>query len=95
MSDVIKYDTMIQANCTVEGTSTVNQKGGYLRVNIKIPITAGDPAGAEHLAGKLTTHLGNVARLTLEFSSMKAGQRGGDGEEGEDPAQMTLDELED
>jgi hypothetical protein len=93
MSDVIQYDKSVQANCTVEGISGINQKGAYVKVMIKIPLTADNPEASKEMAGELMNHLGNVARVTLEFSSMKAGSRGGVRPD-EDPSQLTLADTE-
>lgn len=93
MSDIINYDKVVQANCTVEGISGINQKGAYVKVMIKIPLTADNPEASKDMAGELMNHLGNVARVTLEFSSMKAGAKARASAD-EDPEQMTLPDLE-
>lgn len=72
MSEVITYDKTIQADCTVEAVAGINQKGGYVKVMLKIPLVIGNPVASKEMSGELMNHLGNIARVTLEFSSSKA-----------------------
>ena len=70
-SEIIEYGQEVEFDCTLMGLSAIEQKGGYLAVKIKIPISTGDAAGAATLAGIFTTHLGNIAKGRLKFSSVK------------------------
>lgn len=74
MSEILTYGSKLVTDAQVTKMGTFTSKGGGLMVQVQLPLDSG-------LAGVIATHLGNIARLTLEFSSVKpeTGRRGGDG----------------
>lgn len=88
-TSVVEYSEELTAQGTVEKFGAVNQKGGYLSVGIKIPITGNDSAGAKAMAGMIALNLGNVTEITLKFSHVKSRTDGEDKKQGK----LALDSL--
>lgn len=76
MSQIITYGSALESDAQVTKMGTFTSKGGGLMIQVQLPLDAA-------LAGVIAMHLGNIAKIRLEFSSAKqptAGRVTGDGQ---------------
>jgi hypothetical protein len=69
MSSVLTYGAAFEADCQITKMGTFTSKGGGLMIQVQLPLDAS-------LAGVIAMHLGNIAKIRMEFSSAKPASNG-------------------
>ncbi|MEI8095906.1 MAG: hypothetical protein WCG80_16980 [Spirochaetales bacterium] len=69
MSSVLTYGAAFEADCQITKMGTFTSKGGGLMIQVQLPLDAS-------LAGVIAMHLGNIAKIRMEFSSAKLASNG-------------------
>ena len=87
MSEILTYSDGFTADGQITKMGTFTSKGGGLTVQVKLPLD-----GA--LAANVAMHLGNIAQISIKFSSVKksVNHQAGD-KEAEAEGQQALDFL--
>jgi hypothetical protein len=76
MSEILTYHDGFTADGQITKMGTFTSKGGGLTVQVQLPLDAG-------LAGNIAMHLGNIAQVSIKFSSVKKNEhhQAGDAED--------------
>jgi len=87
MSEILTYSDGFTADGQITKMGTFTSKGGGLTVQVQLPLD-----GA--LAANVAMHLGNIAQISIKFSSVKKNVHSQEGDkEAEDEGQLALDLL--
>ncbi|ADX42583.1 hypothetical protein [Tetrasphaera phage TJE1] len=65
MSEIVVYRDGFESDGTIVKMATLTSKGGNLVLSIQVPLDA-------EVAGVVTTHLNNIAKIAVRFSATPA-----------------------